>query len=111
MQFIQSFFTAVITIFLTLYFLENTVYLIKKEVLLKNNSKYIKEMIVNIKLIIQSKILHIFSFCGNNFSKAPTNNIRNMTTSNNVSDIYYTSETTFSSSDLNLYCCIFSPFS
>ena len=61
-----------------------------------------KEMIVNIKLIIQSKILHIFSFCGNNFSKAPTNNIRNMTTSNNVSDIYYTSETTFSSAGLNL---------
>lgn len=59
-------------------------------------------MIVNIKLIIQSKILHIFSFCGNNFSKAPTNNIRNMTTSTNVSDIYYTSETTFSSAGLNL---------
>lgn len=47
-------------------------------------------MIVNIKLIIQSKILHIFSFCGNNFSKAPTNNIRNMTTSNNVSGIHIT---------------------
>lgn len=54
------------------------------------------------KLIIQSKILHIFSFCGNNFSKAPTNNIRNMTTSNNVSDIYYTSTTAFSSAGLKL---------
>ena len=63
-----------------------------------------KEMIVDIKLIIQSKILHIFSLCGNNFSKAPTNNIRNMTTSTNVSDIYYTSEATFSSAGMNLNC-------
>ncbi len=106
MQFIQSFFT--------LYFFDvfgvclNIYYIQKNKVFIQNVKK---EMIVNIKLIIQSKILHIFSFCGNNFSKAPTNNIRNMTTSTNVSDIYYTSTTAFSSADLNLYCCIFSPFS
>ena len=104
MQFIQSFFT--------LYFLDvfgvclNIYYIQKNKVFIQNVKK---EMIVNIKLIIQSKILHIFSFCGNNFSKAPTNNIRNMTTSNNVSDIYYTSVSLASA--LNLYCCIFSPFS
>lgn len=99
MQFIQSFFT--------LYFLDvfgvclNIYYIQKNKVFIQNVKK---EMIVNIKLIIQSKILHIFSFCGNNFSKAPTNNIRNMTTSTNVSDIHYTSETAFSSSALNLNC-------
>lgn len=85
MQFIQSFFT--------LYFLDvfgvclNIYYIQKNKVFIQNVKK---EMIVNIKLIIQSKILHIFSFCGNNFSKAPTNNIRNMTTSTNVSETFIT---------------------